>query len=109
MINLEKTKEHLEARLIELTEKASEIDQALRDPGSADWEEHATESEGDEVLEDMGKAVVDEITQINTALQRIEIGTYGECTRCGETIDEKRLKALPFTANCLDCAREAEA
>ena len=108
MINLEKCKELLEARLAKLTGKASEIDQALRDPGSPDWEDHATEVESEEVLEDMGKAVLGEINQIKSALQRIDIGTYGECTRCGETIDKKRLKALPFTANCVDCAREAE-
>jgi len=109
MINLEKTKSLLEERLIELTTKVNEIDSELREPDSADWEERATENEGDEVLEDMGKSVLEEITQTNAALQRIEIGTYGECTSCGESIGQKRLKALPFAATCLDCAQEAEA
>jgi len=108
MINLEKTKELLQARLIELTAKVSEINSELRQPDNADWEERATENEGDEVLEDMGKTALEEINMINSALQRIDVGTYGECTSCGEKIGDKRLKALPFTATCLDCAEEAE-
>jgi len=109
MINLEKTRELLQERLVELTAKVSEINNELRQPDNADWEERATENEGDEVLEDMGKTALEEINLINSALQRIDMGTYGECTSCGEKIGDKRLKALPFTATCLDCAEEAEA
>jgi len=109
MINLEKTKDILQERLIELTAKVNEINTELRQPDNADWEERATENEGDEVLEDMGKTALEEIALINSALQRIDMGTYGECTKCGEKIGDKRLKALPFTATCLDCAEEAEA
>ena len=109
MINLKNTKELLQTRLIELTAKINQINNELRQPDSADWEERATENEGDEVLEDMGNAALEEITQINSALQRIDAKTYGECTSCGEPIAKKRLKALPFTATCLDCAEDAEA
>jgi len=109
MVNLEKVKQTLEERRVELTQKLSEINDELRQPDSADWEDRATENEGDEVLEDMGNAAHLEIAQINSALQRIDIGTYGECTICGETVDKNRLKALPYAATCLDCAMEAEA
>jgi len=56
----------------------------------------------------MGNAALEEIALINTALARIDNGVYGECMNCGDEIAEKRLKALPFTASCLDCAQEAE-
>jgi DnaK suppressor protein len=108
MSNLTKTKELLEVRLVELTEKIGQIDHALREPDNADSEERATENEGDEVLEDMGNAALDEITQINAALQRIDLDTYGECTSCGDDIGKKRLEALPYTPFCVDCATQAE-
>jgi len=108
MVALDITKNMLEERLVELHRKLNEISDELRQPDSADWEDRATENEGDEVLEDMGIAAQAEIAQINSALQRIAIGTYGECTSCGDPIDQKRLKALPYAASCMDCAVAAE-
>ena len=42
--------------------------------------------------------------RIETALARIDDGTYGECLRCGDEIAEKRLAADPATPVCVDCA-----
>ena len=108
MTDSKNVRDLLELRLQELTRKISEIDDTLRQPDSADWEERATENEDDEVLEDMGNAALDEIGQIKAAIQRIDLGTYGTCTSCGDPISKKRLSALPYTANCLDCAQESE-
>lgn len=44
---------------------------------------------------------------IETALRKIEAGTYGQCS-CGEMISAGRLKASPFTALCIDCMEEQE-
>ncbi|NLG51065.1 MAG: conjugal transfer protein TraR [Chloroflexi bacterium] len=47
------------------------------------------------------------LDQVTDALQRIENGTYGFCTRCGRPIDSARLRALPTASLCYDCkARE---
>ena len=45
---------------------------------------------------------------VEKALKRWEAGTYGTCERCGEPIDHARLKAIPYTSLCLDCATHAE-
>jgi len=108
MVHVENVKTALEARLQVLTAKVNEIDSTLREPDDPDVEERAVENEGDEVLEDMGNAALAEISQINAALQRINLGTYGNCTSCGDEIDDKRLAALPFAANCVDCAATSE-
>ena len=100
----EKMKPVLEARLAELKEDVTEIDQTLREPDSQDFEERATENEGDEVLEDLGNAALTEIAQIETALARIEDGTYGECATCGGEIARARLEAVPHAAQCIKCA-----
>jgi RNA polymerase-binding transcription factor DksA len=43
--------------------------------------------------------------QIESALQRLENGSYGLCTSCHSAIEAERLDALPFTALCITCAR----
>lgn len=49
------------------------------------------------------------IQKIRQALNRIEEGTFGICTECGEEIALKRLKARPVTTCCIDCKSRMEA
>jgi len=49
------------------------------------------------------------ISKIDSALQRIEDGTYGICEECGEPIGVERLKARPVTTLCIDCKSDQEA
>jgi RNA polymerase-binding transcription factor DksA len=94
----------LEGRLIELGERLEAIEEELDSHHNPDWEDLATEREGDEVLEATGNAGLTEISQIRAALRRIEDGTYGQCVRCGEDIAEPRLDAIPWTPLCRRCA-----
>lgn len=48
------------------------------------------------------------IDQIDEALKRITLGTFGKCLDCGEMIPRTRLQALPYTGHCIDCARKQE-
>jgi DnaK suppressor protein len=50
------------------------------------------------------------LNRIDEALRRLEEGTFGYCFECGEEINEKRLRALPFAVRCKDCeaAREVK-
>lgn len=104
MANLDQLKKDFEARIAELMTEAKEIDEELTEPDTADVEDRATESEEDEVLESLGNAHLREIAKIEAAIKRIELGTYGDCTSCGERIDEKRLAAVPEAAMCIRCA-----
>ena len=97
-------KAQLLKRLGELGARLEAIEEELDSHQNRDWEELATERESDEVLEATGNAGKAEITQIRAALKRIEDGTYGGCTRCGEPIAEARLDALPWTPLCRWCA-----
>ena len=45
------------------------------------------------------------VREVDAALARIEAGTFGRCTACGEPIAEARLDALPWAALCIDCQR----
>lgn len=100
----EEMRTRLEERLARLLVRTGRIESDLRKPGDRDWQERATELENEEVLEHLGEAEREEIRQIRDALARLDAGTYGTCQRCGEPIQERRLRALPYTAICVECA-----
>lgn len=43
------------------------------------------------------------LAAIDAAEERLENGTYGCCTRCGQQVGEERLEALPATPTCVTC------
>lgn len=48
---------------------------------------------------------VEEVRDIEGALQRIAAGTFAVCVRCGQAIDHNRLDAYPTAKRCLPCQR----
>src|SRR6476620_8584516 len=50
----------------------------------------------------------DALYEIDEALKRIEIGTYGICEMSGKVIPHARLEALPFTRYTVECQAELE-
>jgi RNA polymerase-binding transcription factor DksA len=97
-------KTQLETRLADLKGRLQGIEAELDSHQSQDWEELATEREGDEVLEGMGISGQQEIRKIEAALARIDAGEYGLCVKCGAEIGEARLNVLPYTPFCRTCA-----
>lgn len=104
MISIETRRRQLLARKDELSQRLVRIDAELDQPHSAMFAEAAIEREGDEALEDLGAAGLQEIRMIEAALDRIDAGSYGICVACGEEISEERLNVLPATPKCRHCA-----
>jgi DnaK suppressor protein len=48
------------------------------------------------------------LAKIDTALGRLDEGTYGVCFDCGQDISQARLRALPFALRCRDCEEVCE-
>lgn len=48
------------------------------------------------------------LREIGAALRRIDNGSYGDCERCEEPIDPRRLDADPTARLCIDCASKSE-
>jgi DnaK suppressor protein len=48
------------------------------------------------------------IAKINTALAKIQDGSFGLCDTCDEPILKKRLEARPFSALCVACQEQQE-
>ena len=51
---------------------------------------------------------VDEMAQVESALHRLESGTYGVCTDCGEPISPGRLQVQPAAQRCAACQTVCE-
>jgi DnaK suppressor protein len=49
-----------------------------------------------------------ELGDIEAALERMDAGTYGQCTDCGVNIPPARLNAYPTAKRCIDCQTETE-
>jgi DnaK suppressor protein len=78
-----------------------------RDPGDVQFDEESgqgdsmnVERERDLALSAQALAAVEEIDR---AFEKIDLGTYGVCEKCGENIPKERLKALPYAALCVKC------
>ena len=48
------------------------------------------------------------LQMVETALQRIREGSFGECVSCGNEINPKRLEAVPWTRYCIECQEKLE-
>lgn len=49
-----------------------------------------------------------DLSEIESALKKINKGTYGICELCGKKIDEARLAVKPQAVYCLKCESEIE-
>ena len=103
-MDMDQQKARLLARRVEIVGDLSRIEDDLDAPVSKDWEDRASERQGDEVLEALGQNELHELKAIDAALERFEDDSYGICMKCGETISDARLDAIPHAALCRNCA-----
>lgn len=50
----------------------------------------------------------DTLGRIETALERIDEGSFGRCVQCDGVIPRARLNAIPYTPLCIKCAEAQE-
>ena len=72
----------------------------LADLGTDNYEQEVTLS----LLENEDQT----LEAIRAAVERIEKGSFGQCERCHKEISGERLRAIPFTPFCVECARLTE-
>lgn len=106
MADLHAREKQLRERLAVLEGRIKGIEKHLEQPADKNWEENATVSQMDEVLDELGHAGNAEVQAIYAALERLKYDTYGSCARCGQSISEERLAVLPHTPLCSTCASE---
>jgi DnaK suppressor protein len=77
-------------------------------PRSADPTDQASDAADGALSMALAQTESDELSQIETALARIESGDFGICEECGQSIPAERLKVLPYAVTCIDCKRSLE-
>jgi DnaK suppressor protein len=50
------------------------------------------------------RTLYETVKEIDGALARLDEGSYGRCTACGEVIPAARLAALPWAELCVPCS-----
>jgi DnaK suppressor protein len=85
-----------EARMTETSAERSP------DPGSAEAGSMNFEYEKELSL---GQNTVDLLRKVERALTRVNDGSYGICESCGLPIPVARLEVLPYSSECVSCAR----
>ena len=68
--------------------------------------EAVTPHESAAVLLAIEKSAYAEISRIEAALERLEVGTFGLCEECGKEIEAARFIALPEATRCKICASD---
>jgi RNA polymerase-binding protein DksA len=83
--------------------EASEDTMGVADTG----DESVLRMQADLDIQEAGRDL-EELQQIDTALRRMDEGSYGECIQCGTDIEFPRLQAQPTALRCLDCQSKYE-
>ena len=113
--------DHFRERLLEERKRAQGALEYLQQENQGQLEDEREEIQSDNHPGDMATGTYDReldatlegneermLDAIDAALKRIEDGTYGSCSNCGEPIGAERLEAVPWTTQCIDCKRKEE-
>jgi RNA polymerase-binding transcription factor DksA len=93
-----------------------EIGQQGIDPDSEDFvaELERGFADGAHTAAERGQAITivrelrGSLTDVERALRKLDLGTYGTCERCGRPIGDDRLEAIPWARLCIACKQAAQ-
>lgn len=109
-LDLQAIRQKLEAQRAPLLERVQAEEENLRagkgrNPDHTDLaHDYASRERGEFML----RRAREELAQVEAALARLDDGSYGRCTRCGEAIAPARLEVLPHAALCVKCQEKQE-
>ena len=101
----------LQGLYLELTAELEEASAAASTVGTADTGDEAdvgSRAEAREQQLTLAASLRGRRDQVEVALQRLDDGTYGRCSTCGEAIPAERLEACPWVTECVACKRAHE-
>ena len=112
------SKKELEKYRRLLDDKKASLSQEIAKTRSAEEEttEESTQDIADKAVSSYTREFLYSLTdgergtllQIDEALVRVDEGSFGFCTNCGQPMAEKRLTAVPWAPYCVDCQELAE-
>ena len=108
---LEHFRKALETRQKELRHMVTRNQQDGRsadDEATQDVADRAASSYNKEFLFHQSNNERQLLQMVESALDRIRKGVFGECISCGKEINPKRLEAVPWTRHCIECQEKLE-
>ena len=107
-MQLRQSRQVLLHRLTQQRDGASTRVEAAAEQFGHPEDSHAQVTTERDLLFAVTEMEIAELNALQEALERIETGTYGECTHCGKSIALARLQASPEAARCIDCQSALE-
>lgn len=92
----------------ELKTSPHSLQETMPQSGDDEVADDASSTYTQEVDAALVRRASDQLQSVDSALQRMQVGQYGKCVRCGRKIAEGRLEALPWVPYCLSCAQDLE-
>jgi len=107
--------EQLRARQVELQEKLARLDAEAQDVDEDSRPKYSNHP-ADEAMELLDRAgrdaiarvLMNDMVQVDRALDRLANGSYGLCEDCHQPIPPKRLEARPTATLCVSCQGKRE-
>ncbi len=81
---------------------------ANEDRSAAMDEDAAAELTAQEQYGSQARDIAHSLQMVERALERLEAGTYGRCSDCGQAIPMARLEFLPTAERCVACEGRRE-
>ncbi len=99
----------LQAKLARLDAEAQEVDEDNRPRYSNHPADEAVELLDRAGRDAVARVLMDDMAQVDRALDRLANGSYGLCDDCHQPIPPKRLEARPTATLCVTCQSKREA
>jgi DnaK suppressor protein len=98
-------KEEYDDTISEITELQRD---RLTDSAGDDQADTGTKTFEREQEISLANSILERVTQVERALERLDEGSYGWCERCGNPIPVERLAAFPSATLCVTCKQLEE-
>jgi RNA polymerase-binding transcription factor DksA len=98
----------LQARLMRLEDEAQAWDEDSRPRYSNHPADEAVDLLDRAGRDAVARVLLDDMAQVDRALDRLANGSYGLCDDCGQLIPPKRLEARPTATLCVTCQAKRE-
>lgn len=109
-IAMEAKRRLLERRraLVGLRRQVDDSENELLETRETDWPDVSATQQTAGVLDELSERELQELAEIDAALQRLRDDAYGKCQSCGAAIGRLRLRAIPEARKCLACESQRE-
>jgi RNA polymerase-binding protein DksA len=102
-------REELQTEYHETVSEITELQRdRLTDSAGDDQADTGTKTFEREQEISLANGILERITQVERALERLDDGSYGWCERCGNPIPVERLAAFPSATLCVTCKQLEE-